>query len=174
MIHRRRVLQWVPVIVLIAGCSTLMGPRDPVQVQVVGVEPLGGEGLELRMLCKLRVQNPNDVPIEFNGIYLLFEVRGSAFATGLSDAVGTIPRFGEVVLSVPITVSALQLHRSGYVSYRCARRPHTSESTPGTIGQPGEKPQTLGNFRTPEAAIKYGRALGMRLAASLARMKTPT
>jgi LEA14-like dessication related protein len=63
---------------------------------VVGVEPLRG-GLGLRFLCKLRVQNPNDVPIEFNGIYVALEVRGSAFATGLSDAVGTVPRFGELV-----------------------------------------------------------------------------
>jgi hypothetical protein len=47
--------------VLIAGRSTLMGLRDPLQVQVVGVEPLMAEGLELRLICKLRVQN--GVPI---------------------------------------------------------------------------------------------------------------
>lgn len=142
MIRRRRALQCVPIIVLIAGCSTLMGQRDPVQVQVVGVEPLKGEGLELRFLCKLRVQNPNDVPIEFNGIYLALEVRGSAFATGLSDAVGTIPRFGEVVLSVPITVSALQLTRQAIGIYTGSDRNRIDYALKGKIGGP-----TFGSVR---------------------------
>src|SRR5262247_3660235 len=110
MTQRRRVLQWLPSIVLIAGCSTLPG-HDPVQVQVVGVEPLQGEGLELRFLCKLRVQNPNDTPITYDGIYLELEVRGSTFATGVSDVSGTVPRFGEVVLSVPVAASTLRFAR---------------------------------------------------------------
>ena len=142
MIQRRQALRCVLVIPLIAGCSTLMGPRDPVQVQVVGVEPLGGEGLELRMLCKLRVQNPNDVPIEFNGIYLAFEVRGSTFATGLSDAVGTIPRFGEVVLSVPITVSALQLTRQAFGIFMSSDPTRIDYVLKGKIGGPA-----LGSMR---------------------------
>jgi len=136
MIHRRRALQCVPVIVLIAGCSTLMGQRDPVHVQLVGVEPLKGEGLELRFLCKLRVQNPNDASIEFNGIYLALEVRGSAFATGLSDAVGTVPRFGEVVLTVPITVSAMQLARQAIDIYQSSDRRRIDYVLKGKIGGP--------------------------------------
>jgi hypothetical protein len=46
----------------IGGCTTLPG-RDPLQVTVAGIEPLQGEGLELRMLTKLRVQNPNESPV---------------------------------------------------------------------------------------------------------------
>ena len=136
MIQRRRALLCVPVIVLIAGCSTLMGPRDPVQVQVVGVEPLKGEGLELRFLCKLRVQNPNDAPIEFNGIYITLEVRGSVFATGLSDDVGVVPRFGEVVLSVPITVSALQLTRQAIGIFMSSDPTRIDYLLKGKIGGP--------------------------------------
>src|SRR3954467_8995735 len=108
--RRRALLLWTPAIVLMAGCAS-MTQRDPVQVQVVGVEPLEGEGLELRFLCKLRVQNPNDAPITYNGIYIELEVRGSSFATGVSDASGTVPRYGEVVLSVPVAASALRFAR---------------------------------------------------------------
>ena len=96
--------------VALAGCASMTG-RDPVQVQVVGVEPLQGEGLELRFLTKLRVQNPNDAPIEYSGIYVDLEVRGNSFATGVSDAAGTVPRYGEVVLEVPVTASALRIVR---------------------------------------------------------------
>ena len=45
-----------------------MKPRDPLQVTVAGVESIPGEGMELRLLVKLRVQNPNDLPVEYNGV----------------------------------------------------------------------------------------------------------
>lgn len=94
----------------LAACSTLPG-RDPLQVTVGGVEALPGEGLELRMLLKLRVQNPNDTPIEYDGVYVNLEVQGRTFATGVSDATGTVPRFGEAVISVPVTVSVMRMAR---------------------------------------------------------------
>lgn len=92
----------------LAGCAGL--PRtDPLQVTVAGIEPLQGEGLELRMTVKLRVQNPNDAPVEFDGAYLRLEVQGKTFATGVSDERGSVPRFGESVVAVPVTVSVLNI-----------------------------------------------------------------
>jgi LEA14-like dessication related protein len=108
-IHRR-ALALVPFVAILSACAVVRG-IDPVRVQVVDVQPLPGEGLELRFLCKLRVQNPNDMPITYDGIYLELEVRGSTFATGISNASGTVPRYGEVVLSVPIAASALHFAR---------------------------------------------------------------
>jgi LEA14-like dessication related protein len=133
MIDRRRALLWVPV-VLAAGCATVGG--DPVQVQVVGVEPLEGEGLELRFLCKLRVQNPNDTPIEYNGIYLDLQVRGSSLATGVADTAGTVPRYGEVVLAVPVTAGAFRLVREAIGLYSSADRSHIDYVLKGKIGGP--------------------------------------
>lgn len=94
----------------LAACTGL-APRDPLQVTVAGVEALPGEGLELRLLLKLRVQNPNDAPIDYNGVSVNLEVQGRTFATGVSDASGTVPRFGEAVIGVPVTVSALRMAR---------------------------------------------------------------
>lgn len=90
------------------GCATLQG-RDPLNVTVAGIEPLESQGLELRMLVKLRVQNPNDAPVDYNGVALEMNVRGKTFATGVSDAGGSVPRFGEAVISVPVTVSAFRM-----------------------------------------------------------------
>jgi LEA14-like dessication related protein len=90
------------------GCALFQG-RDPLHVTVLGVEPLEGQGLELRMLVKLRVQNPNDAPVEYNGVALEMNVQGKTFATGVSDAGGSVPRFGEAVISVPVTVSAFHM-----------------------------------------------------------------
>jgi LEA14-like dessication related protein len=80
-------------------------------VTVAGVESLPGEGLELRLLVKLRVQNPNDAQIDFSGAYLKLEVLGKTFATGVSDQAGAVPRFGETVVAVPVTVSVLRMVR---------------------------------------------------------------
>ena len=92
----------------IGGCAS-MKARDPLQVTVAGVEPIPGEGMELRMLVKLRVQNPNDTPVDYNGVALAMEVQGRTFATGVSDATGSVPRFGETVIEVPVTASAYRM-----------------------------------------------------------------
>jgi LEA14-like dessication related protein len=97
---------------LLAGCATLQG-RDPPRVTVAGVEALPGEGMELRMLVKLRVQNPNDAPIAYNGVALEMLVLGKTFATGVSGEAGSVPRFGESVIAVPVTASAFRMALQG-------------------------------------------------------------
>jgi LEA14-like dessication related protein len=92
----------------LAGCASLQR-TDPPLVTVVGIEPSPGEGLEARMLLKLRVQNPNDAPIEFNGIYVELTVLDKSFASGVSNETGTVPPFGEAVIGVPVTVSVLAI-----------------------------------------------------------------
>src|SRR5215813_4447727 len=78
---------------LLGGCSSLQ-TKDPPQVTVAGIEPLQGQGMELRLLVKLRVQNPNDAPIEYRGVALTMDVQGKTLASGVSNSTGTVPRFG--------------------------------------------------------------------------------
>src|SRR5262245_64954041 len=89
---------------LLVGCASLQ-TKDPPQVTVAGIEPLQGQGMELRLLVKLRVQNPNDAPIEFNGVALEMNVQGKTFASGVSDTSGSVPRLGEGVIEVPGEIS---------------------------------------------------------------------
>jgi hypothetical protein len=95
-------------LLILSGCANLPG-HEPVQVTVAGIESLPGEGLELRMTVKLRVQNPNDAPIDYDGVYVKVDVLDKTFATGVSDERGSIPRFGESVIAVPMTVSTLRV-----------------------------------------------------------------
>jgi LEA14-like dessication related protein len=90
------------------GCAMFQG-RDPLRVTVLGVEPMESQGMELRMQVKLRVQNPNDSPVDYNGVALEMNVQGKTFATGVSDVGGSVPRFGETVITVPVTVSAFSM-----------------------------------------------------------------
>jgi LEA14-like dessication related protein len=97
--------------VLVSGGCANLQRREPIDVIMVGVEPLQGEGLELRMLVKLRIQNPNDLPLDFNGVSVTMNVQGKRFATGVSDAGGSVPRFGEAIVNVPVSVSVLRIAR---------------------------------------------------------------
>jgi LEA14-like dessication related protein len=95
---------------LLSACASL-APRDPLAVNVVGMEQLPGQGMEGRFLVRLRVQNPNEQPIEYDGVALELDVRGSRLASGVSDERGTVPRFGEAVIAVPVSVPATALVR---------------------------------------------------------------
>ncbi|MCQ4347653.1 LEA type 2 family protein [Pseudomonas stutzeri] len=94
----------------LVGCASL-GGRDPLALNVVGVEPLPGEGMELRMAVKLRVQNPNSAPVDYDGVALELLVNGRPLARGVSDGRGSVPRFGESLLVVPVSVSAFSVLR---------------------------------------------------------------
>ena len=98
----------ITILLMLAACAALPG-HDPVRVQLAGIEALPGQGLELRMLVKLRVQNPNDMAIDFDGLSVDVEVQGRDFASGVSDQRGRLPRFGETVVAIPVTISALAL-----------------------------------------------------------------
>jgi len=107
--NRRTLL--VAMATLALGACASLPKKDPLQVTVAGVEALSGEGMELRLLVKLRVQNPNQAPLEYRGAYLKFDVLDKTFATGVSSEPGTIPGFGEAVVAVPVTVSVLRMVR---------------------------------------------------------------
>ena len=95
---------------LLAGCASLT-PGDPLQVTVAGIEPLPGEGLELRLMVRLRVQNPNSTAVDYDGVSLQLDVQDKTFATGVSNQGGNLPAFGESLISVPVSVSAMRMAR---------------------------------------------------------------
>lgn len=106
----------------LTACVSLPN-RDPLFVDVAGIEPLPGEGLELNLAVTLRVQNPNDVAVEYTGIALSLDVNGRNLASGVSDRVGTVPRYGENVFTIPVTISAFDMARQVF-AYVNAENPN--------------------------------------------------
>jgi len=94
----------------LGGCA-LLQRHDPLNINVVGIEPLPSQELEMRFAVKLRLQNPNDIAIDYNGVALELQVNGRPLASGVSDQAGSIPRFSETVLSVPVSISAFSVLR---------------------------------------------------------------
>lgn len=104
---------------VLSGCAALPG-RDPLRVQVVGVEPLKGEGLELRFAVRLRVQNPNASAVEFQGVSLDLRLQGQALASGVSSERGRIEPFSDWLMTIPLSVSALDAARQIYTFSKAA------------------------------------------------------
>jgi LEA14-like dessication related protein len=106
------LLAWLAACLLLAlaGCETTPGLDTP-SVKVVGVEPLPSQGLEVRFAVRLRVQNPNATAIDFDGVAVELELNGKSLASGVSDAKGSVPRFGETLISVPVSISAFAAFR---------------------------------------------------------------
>ncbi|NER58817.1 hypothetical protein G3435_00220 [Pseudomonas sp. MAFF212428] len=63
------------------------------------------------MAIKLRVQNPNETPIEYNGVALNLEVNGQPLAAGVSDRRGVIGRYDEGIVSIPVSITAFSMLR---------------------------------------------------------------
>ena len=97
----------------VSGCAGFFG-GDPLRVSVAGIEPMDSQGFEMRFNVKLRVQNPNDSAVSFNGVSLDLELNGKPFASGVSDQSGTVPRFGETIVNVPLTVPAFSAVRQAF------------------------------------------------------------
>lgn len=114
--QRRRLFTLVPaglVATSLAACAGF-APRQPLQVSLVDLSSLPGEGLEVRLAVKLRVQNPNDAALDYDGVTLELEVSGRHLASGVSDAHGSVPRFGETLLTVPVSVSPANVLRQAW------------------------------------------------------------
>jgi hypothetical protein len=102
LVHRDRIDRPIA----LAGRLLSFGPHEPIRVNLAGLESIPGAGLEARFLAKVRIQNPNDASITYNGISAEIDLNGRSFASGVSDASGEIPRFGESVIELPLTVPA--------------------------------------------------------------------
>lgn len=94
----------------LSACA-LLPNRDPLNINVVGFEPLQSQDMEVRFAVKIRVQNPNETAIDYNGVAVDLSVNGQPLASGVSDQSGSIGRFSETVLTVPVSVSAFSVLR---------------------------------------------------------------
>jgi len=93
----------------LSSCSLFVPKLEKPTLSIVGVQLLKSDLWHQELRVRLRVQNPNDAPLEYNGAYLNLTVLDRSLATGVSDEVGTVPRFGEAVVAIPVTVSVLRV-----------------------------------------------------------------
>jgi LEA14-like dessication related protein len=90
----------------LSACAVL-GVREPLNVTIADLKPIEVGVLEQRYAMKVRLLNPNDTEIAFDGVVFDLEINGKSFAKGVGNQSSVIPRFGEALIDVQV-VSGLQ------------------------------------------------------------------
>lgn len=147
----RRLLLISGLFFILSGCA-LMKLQDPLRISVAGLEPLPGQGMEARFAVQLRVQNHSDTPLDYDGIALDLDLQGMSFASGVSDQRGTIPRFGEAIITVPVTVPATAIirHAFGFATRNRTKADYQLYGRLGGIGlQGGRRFDSRGEIALP-------------------------
>jgi LEA14-like dessication related protein len=100
----------VTMALVLGGCASLPA-FDPPRVTLAGIDSVAIEGMELRLRVALRVQNPNGIALDYDGIDVQLSLQGRGVARGVSDERGSVPRYGEAVVTLPVTISLMDLGR---------------------------------------------------------------
>jgi LEA14-like dessication related protein len=88
---------------LLSACATLLQQFDPPYVTLAGLE-LKEMGLfEQRYLLRLRIQNPNAVPLPIAGMNYSLAINDQQFARGVSNQSLTVAAHGEGLADVEVT-----------------------------------------------------------------------
>jgi LEA14-like dessication related protein len=144
---------------LMLGACAGFGVREPLNVTIAEFTPVEIGILEQRYAVKVRLLNPNDSEVSFDGVVFELEINGKLFAKGVSDKGGAVPRFGEALIDLRV-VSGIQDilrqigefqkgDRTGF-TYRIKGRLHLA-------GGFGSVPfDTTGEFAFPTGAPKSG------------------
>lgn len=91
---------------VLSGCALLPWSAVAPTVHLLGIERVAGEPMERRFQLKIRVQNPNPRPIEFTGLALTLDLNNRTVGQGVSSEQGVVPAHGELLMALPVTVSA--------------------------------------------------------------------
>jgi len=103
------------------------------------------------------------VPLDYNGVSVQMEVRGKRFATGVSDTAGSVPRFGETIVAVPVSVSVFRIaHQAIDIMTDEYRGKLTYEMTGKLAGPTFHRAhfRSSGEFTLPEEMFERGKQAG--------------
>ena len=86
---RQLSVAFIVAVTILAGSCASLQRTDPLQVTVAGIEPMQGQGMELRMLVKLRVQNlANGVTLAQGKVWKTGDPEPAAWTVEKRDPIG--------------------------------------------------------------------------------------
>jgi len=120
-------------LLLLNGCAKMYGFKEEPKISVADIRIQEVKALEGIFLITLRIQNPNDVPLDIHGINCDLEINRRHFASGVGDSSQTMPAFGAVLVTVKVYASVLDmvasvadlLHTVGKLSAKDKPLPYT-------------------------------------------------
>ncbi len=115
------------VLLFLSGCAALYGLKEDPKISVADIRIQDIRAMEGIFLIKLRVMNPNDVPLDLHGINCTLELNKRHFANGISDSSQTVPAFGSTVVPVEVYASVLDMVASVADLLHTAGKPSTKD-----------------------------------------------
>lgn len=91
----------------LAGCA-LTSLESP-EVTLADIQVSEIRNFETVFLVQLRVQNPNQKPLEIEGLSCEMEIDGRKFASGLQGAQQSIPAYGTALVPVEVYASVIDM-----------------------------------------------------------------
>lgn len=88
---------------VLGGCAGFPGlDFDEPEIELLALEPLPSQGLEARFLVKLRIVNPNAIPLAISGMAYDVFIRDSKILSGVSNEGISVAAYSESVAELEV------------------------------------------------------------------------
>jgi LEA14-like dessication related protein len=87
-------------ILLLFGCAAFQQSMERPHINIANIMPREIKLFEQVFDLELRIQNPNNTPLEINGLAFDLELNGKQFATGVSNQSLVIDRLSSDIIHV--------------------------------------------------------------------------
>jgi LEA14-like dessication related protein len=95
------------ILLVLSGCATLGPDFDEPTVELVSFKALPASGFEQNFEIGLKLTNPNNFELPFNGISCELSVAGETLARGVTADIPTAGAYGESRFVVPVSTSLM-------------------------------------------------------------------
>tara|TARA_B110000977_G_scaffold188488_1_gene256775 strand:- start:186 stop:668 length:483 start_codon:yes stop_codon:yes gene_type:complete len=95
------------IVLFLSGCASLSPDFDEPTVEVISIKALPAKGFEQNFEIGLKLTNPNNFELPFNGISCELSVAGATLARGVTADIPTAGAYGEARFVVPVSTSVV-------------------------------------------------------------------
>ena len=93
---------------VLSGCATMNPDYEQPSVELVSFKVLPADGFEQNFEIGLKLTNPNNFDLPFNGISYQLSVAGETLASGVAADVPMAAAYGESRFVVPVSTSLIR------------------------------------------------------------------
>jgi LEA14-like dessication related protein len=127
------------IFLLLSGCAAMYGLKEAPKISIADIRIQDIQAMEGVFLLKLRVINPNDVPLDLRTVNCDLEMDGRHFASGITESKQSIPASGTEIIPVTVYASVLDivasmvdlLHTADATAAKGKQLPYTLQGTVG-------------------------------------------
>jgi LEA14-like dessication related protein len=116
----------------LAGCSGLFRTLERPRINIANITAKETKLFEQVFDLELRIQNPNDLPLEINGLTFEMEVNDKRFATGVSNQIVMVDHLSSAVIHVEAITTLWGFLRQ-IAEYQQTRTPRVAYRIKGSI-----------------------------------------